>query len=146
MSIFKKHLAAIERGMITKTNIIGLRKALNAMARKECGYSVSRTAPVISFSEADQLVSAVHKHHPQVGGELHETGLKLLRDRRYAKRWTPEQAAIIVNLAGFRLVDFFEFDRMHFTPVYRAISDTGKKFDFYNIAWQSGGNGPQIVS
>ena len=34
MSTFAKHLAAVKSGEITKSNVIGIRKAMNAYERK----------------------------------------------------------------------------------------------------------------
>jgi len=45
---FQKHIDAIASGSVTKTNIIGLRKALNAEGRRRAGLSVSMTCPKVS--------------------------------------------------------------------------------------------------
>lgn len=143
----KKHLDAIDSGMITKTNVIGIRKLLNSLWRQERRYSTSCTSPKASFADADEIVAVIHKMKPIVTGDLHESGLKLLQNKRYVKQ-LESVAPMLQNLAGFRLVDFQEFKTgsspLHY-PIYRAIALNGDSFDFYNIPWQSGGNGPVIL-
>lgn len=138
----QRHLDAIALGAITKTNIIGIRKALNEYSRRCNRWSVNR---VVTAEEADAIMSAIYKHQPKVSGELHETGLKLLRDKRYKKRLAGV-AHIIDDASTFHLVDFEEHDSAHFVPVYRLQSTGGAYFDFRNVPWQSGGNGPEIVT
>jgi hypothetical protein len=137
------HLAAIAKGEVDKSNVTGIRKALNATARRLSGLSVSRTAAKVDGFE---LVEAVHANRPRVVGELHDSGIKLLRDRRYAKRFTYGQRDVIDNLSHFRLVDFEEVGRYYFVPVFAVYHPDGRSFRFYNVPWQSGGNGPTIVS
>jgi hypothetical protein len=139
------HMAAIKSGTITKTNVIGLRKILNASKRRYLGYSVSSTAPNYTPAEVDALENALERHKPRVTGELHASGLKLLQSPRYRKRLADVQA-IIAKLDSFRLV---RFDRIgnreeNAVPVYKACAGR-KSFTFRNIPWQSGGNGPEIV-
>lgn len=139
MSVFEKHMAAIRSGELTKHNITGIRKALNASSRRGCGYSVSATAPNITTQEAIALETALETTEPHVVGELHESGLKVLRNRRYAKRWTERQQGIIDRLHHFSLVRFDYIGRggFHCVPVYRAVDATGQSFHFRNIPWQS---------
>ena len=108
----KKHLDAIDSGMITKTNVIGIRKLLNSLWRQERRYSTSCTSPKASFADADEIVAVIHKMKPIVTGDFQEfkTGSSPL----------------------------------HY-PIYRAIALNGDSFDFYNIPWQSGGNGPELL-
>jgi hypothetical protein len=143
----KKHMRAICSDSITKSNVIGLRKIFNAQWRKDMGYSVSRVAPNVTRQEVADLQREMEHHQPKVTGELHDSGLKLLQDRRYAKR-LEQVADIIANLDCFRLIGFTEIDTgigggNHY-PVYRAIAKDGRKFTFYNVPWQSGGDGPQL--
>jgi hypothetical protein len=156
---FKAHKAAIEVGEITKTNVIGIRKLCNGAWRRSRGYSVGMSTPLGTLEQADELISLISKHKPKVAGELHETGLKLLQSRRYAKRWTDTQAKEIAAATGFRLVWFKEFGNNggNFYPVYSVwakvppkgdVMDEGEHeaFYFYNIPWQSGGNGPVVCN
>lgn len=143
----KKHLDAINSGMITKTNVVGIRKLLNSLWRQDRRYSTSCTSPKASFADAAEIVTAIYKMQPLVNFELAQSGLKLLRDKRHAKRLESVQS-IIDRIEKFQLIDFQEFrtdsGALHY-PIYRAIALNGDGFDFYNIPWQSGGNGPVIL-
>ena len=137
------HLEAIKAGTVTKSNVIGLRKAMNANARRLARLSTSRTCPRLTDSELATIERAIAQHEPRVEGELHDSGLARLRDKRYAKRLEPV-ADIIAGLESFHLVAFDWIDDLHATPVYRARGN-GRSFLFRNVAWQSGGDGPEIV-
>ena len=143
---FSVHMQAIKAGEVTKTNVIGIRMALNADARRESGWSVSRTAPKMTGNEVWSLVEAIEDARPRVTGELHETGLAQLRSRRYRKQLA-SVADLVADIVEFRLVGFEMIGRNgeYATPRYRAIASNGKGFDFINIPWQSGGNGPELV-
>lgn len=139
------HMAAIQSGQITKTNVIGLRKILNANARRVRGYSVSSTCPKYTPAEVEALERALARRKPRVVGRLHETGLKLLQSKRYRKRLAPV-AAIVAKLDSFRLVGFDMIDHdMHAIPIYEARAGR-KAFVFRNVPWQAGGNGPEIIT
>jgi hypothetical protein len=144
---FRRHLRAVKSGTVEKTNIIGMRKLLNGAARRAAGLSTGMTTPLGTEEQAQQLLSAIHDREPRIAGELHESGLAVLRNRRYAKRWTEEQREIIEALDHFQLLTFDRFGRydQHAYPVYRAVAKNGESFAFRNIPWQSGGNGPQVV-
>ena len=142
----RKHLAAIKAGEVTKTNIIGMHKALNALARTEMGYSTSRTSPSISAEDRRDLLLALSRRHPHVAGELHDSGVEVLRNRRYDRRWTEAQRAVIGTLDHFELIGFAEANYSTFTPVYRVVGANGIYFDFVNIPWQSGGDGPRVLT
>ena len=136
---FQKHLNAIERGEVTKTNIIGMRKAINAAKRKHDGLSTSRTAPRVSFLETLAMRRRLKEREPQVMGDLHDSGTKLLRSSRYKKRWNEKQAGIIERLDHFKLIGFDMIGHRgaHTVPVYRAVDVTGQSFLFRNIPWQT---------
>lgn len=142
-----KHLAAILAGTVTRSNVIGIRKAINAAERRERGYSVSRTAPRLGGRELAAVEQALTEHEPRVIGELHDSGLKLLQSPRYRKR-LESVAEIVANLESFHLVSFdrtqLDGHGANAVPVYRARG-AGRSFLFRNIAWQSGGNGPEIL-
>ncbi len=140
-----KHLKAIMAGEVTKSNVIGLRKAYNANARRERRLSTSRTCPKLSADELDAITIALRERQPTVTGELHESGLKLLQSRRYAKR-----LGDMSGVEEFRLAGFDWIDDLHVCPIYYAIGKddrgfTGHILTFRNVAWQSGGNGPEIL-
>lgn len=143
-----RHLAAIRSGQITKSNIIGIRKILSQVWRIRRGPFGNRCNA--RFADADAIMQAIYNAHPTVTGELHTSGLAVLRNRRYAKRWTERQATIIASEhIRFDLVDFIDVQRGHFVPVYRIVTFAGS-FDFYNIPWQSATaygleTGPQIT-
>jgi hypothetical protein len=146
MKTFNRHMMAIANKQIERTNIIGMRKMINASLRADHGLSTSRCSTVVPMSDIDSLYRAIYHSCPIVLGELHDSGVKLLQDRRYKSRWTPAQQFTIDRIAQFQLVNWYNFDRFHVTPVYRVIGFDGAPFDFHNLAWQSGGNGPKVVS
>lgn len=137
----QKHLTAIRAGSVDRSNVIGLRKLINASGRKARGYSVSATACTVDFDDLDLIVSELDKFRPIVRGELHETGLKLLQSPRYAKRLECVRD-VIEKITHFRLLRFDE-EGQTLVPVYQACTGS-RSFVFRNIPWQSGGNGPEI--
>lgn len=138
-----RHRAAVESGKVTKTNVIGIKKAINAM---ELG-----SWPAEMIDAQFELERAIAERHPLVVGELHETGLKVLRNPRYAKRWNEREAAIISRLHHFELIRFDRIGRLwHSVPVYRAVSRSDGSFAFRNIPWQTAhyeglDDGPRVV-
>lgn len=145
----KKHLDAIKSGAITKTNIIGLRKAFNAHARLARGYSLGITSPRVSDEDLGDLRRAITMHEPRVSRELDASGRKVLQDRRYHNRWTKGQAAVIRDIEFFRFVGFRDVERGHFVPIYKAISKWGN-INFIVVPWQTALalgeiSGPQII-
>lgn len=142
---YQAHMAAIVAGEITKSNVIGIRKLLNGANRRANGWTVGACTPLGTLDQAYALVEAIREHKPKVTGELHETGLTLLRNRRYHKRWSYTQQLEIDQCCGFRLVDFESFNNdAYHVPVYQVMTPTKAAFNFYNIPWQSGGNGPVV--
>lgn len=132
----KRHMGAIARDSIRKTNVIGLKKILNAQWRKDRGYSVSMVAPKVCREEVQQLRDAIAERMPRVRGELDESGRKLLRSPRYRKRLA-SVADIIADLRCFRLVGFEEINSGNHVPIFRAYDSRGRHFTFRNIPWQS---------
>jgi hypothetical protein len=139
-----RHKAAVQSGRIEKTNIIGIRKAINAIERGG--------EPSAMIDAVFKLECAIAEHRPAVVGSLHDSGLKVLRNPRYAKRWTARQQLTIANLDHFELIRFDRLgDRGRYSvPVYRAVSRSGGSFAFRNIPWQTayfGGldDGPRAV-
>lgn len=158
-SAAKKHLDAINSGKVEKTNVIGIRKALAHVDRIRAGYSGNRSNA--TPEQADALEYALRLHRPRVMGELHDTGLKVLRNPRYAKRWTPWQQKAIDAADHFRLVRFDREGNSALVPVYAVWSKVPPKgdaldggtyeaFHFRNIPWQTAfyaglESGPVIV-
>lgn len=140
----KRHMKAICEGYVTKSNVIGLRKVFNHQARLDRYRSGDRIN--VKPQEVDDLMSALERLQPKVVGELHDSGVKLLQSKRYRSRFTDAQRAIIADIDCFRLVGYLEVGNLwHHVPAYRVIGKNGDKFTFYNVPWQSGGNGPEIV-
>ncbi|TXH49163.1 MAG: hypothetical protein E6Q97_23240 [Desulfurellales bacterium] len=145
----KKHLEAIKSGAITKTNVIGLRKAVNTFAKQSRGWSTGCTSPIVSRKDLLEINQAIALNEPRVSRELDASGRKVLQDRRYRKHWTESQARIIATLDHFRFVGFHEIDRAHFVPIYKAIAPGGS-FNFIVIPWQTAyafglQSGPQVI-
>lgn len=143
------HLAAIESGTVTKTNVIGLRKAIKADDRRSRGYGTSATSPKLAGDELESILERLAALEPRVTGELVDSGRKLLQDRRYRKR-LERVGDIVANLDGFRLVRFDWIGRDSVAPIYRAESSDGESFLFYSIPWQTAHyegleGGPHIV-
>lgn len=137
MKTAERHMAAIQSGEVTKTNVIGIRKAVNHAERLRAGFTGNRSA--VTIPEANALETALEHREPRVVGELHESGLVVLRSPRWRKRWNEKQAGIIERLDHFKLA---RFDRIgsrgaHAVPVYRAVDVTGQSFLFRNVPWQS---------
>lgn len=133
----QRHLDAIAGGTVTRTNIIGIRKAINHVERLRAGWSGNRSN--VTPEEADAIEAALAKREPAVLGELHDTGLKILRSRRWHRRFNDAQRAIID--APHVLFSLVRFDRIgnkgtHAVPVYRASGFAGN-FLFRNVSWQS---------
>lgn len=146
LSAFETHIAAIMAGTVTKTNVIGLKKSLNNFGRVSRGWSPNRVA-TISPEQAEQVADLLADVKPRVTGELHDTGKALLQSKRYRKQLA-SVADIIADIDHFKLVgfDFIGRQMEYAIPVYHAYDTKGKSFPFEVIPWQSGGNGPTIVS
>lgn len=146
-SAMSRHLEAIESGMVTKTNVIGLRKALNHVARLRRGWSGNNSKA--TAQDVQQALEALERCVPIVRGELHASGVRLITSPRYRKRLACV-AGQIAALQGFSLVGFEEYHDCQHVPVYRAWG-SGGTFDFYNVPWQAAmayglESGPVILS
>jgi hypothetical protein len=130
-----RHAVAIASGNVDKSNVIGLRKAINADARRSARLSVSPSSPKLQGAELAATLDLLAQREPLVRGELHASGVRLLTDKRYAKRLQPV-AEIVATLDGFRLVRFDWLDDLHCFPVYRAIGRAGS-FLFRSLPWQA---------
>lgn len=134
---FQRHLDAIGRGEVTKTNVIGIRKAINAAERREHGYSVSSTCPRVTAQEVEALQSALRAVAPVVVGELHETGVVLLRNPRFKRDLAAVADLIEDGPIQFRLIGFSDG-----SPYYLVECRRGS-FRFQHFPWQRayGGGG-----
>lgn len=143
----KTHLAAINAGQVERTNIIGLRKLINASERKAQGWSIGVTASHVTLDELDIIETVIADKLPLVSGTLAETGIALLQNKRYARQLTLV-SDYLPSVARFRLARFDRvgWHRCHCVPVYRVYDSCDAfLFTFRNIPWQSGGNGPEII-
>lgn len=134
--VMARHMAAIVSGNVTKSNVIGLRKAINHVARLEARYSGNRSNA--TPQEVRDALAALERVKPIVRGDLHESGVRLVTSPRYRKR-LERVAETVEFLQEFRLVGF---DRLgdkclHSVPVYRAVASNGGWFEFRNVPWQS---------
>lgn len=136
MTTLEKHRTAVMAGVVSKANVTGIKKLINAAERREQGYSTSSTAPKATVTETLELRRLIAEREPAVAVDLHASGLKVLRNPRYAKRWNERGRAIIDRLSSFRLVGFDIVGHGNAVPVYRAISRLGPSFIFRNIPWQ----------
>lgn len=139
-----RHLAAVKSGKVEKTNIIGIRKAVNSMERGNWSNAM--------IDAQFELEREIAERRPTVAGAMHETGLKVLRNPRYAKRWNDAQRAIInYPLLTFRLLRFDRVGRHYSVPVFLAVGDEQMgSFAFRNIPWQTAyyvglDDGPRVV-
>lgn len=145
-----RHRAAVCAGKVEKTNIIGIRKAINTMEQSRENSEALTDA--IFQPECD-----IKFRVPVVIGALHDSGLKVLRNPRYKKRWDGYEQDVIDNLDHFELI---RFDRVgprgrYAVPVYRAVAYVGigcdeRSFAFRNIPWQTAyfsglDDGPRVV-
>jgi hypothetical protein len=139
-----RHLTAINSGRVTRSNVIGMRNLINAAEKSADGWHI-RNAP--SLEQIDELEKAIAAVHVEVIGELHDSGLVLLRNKRHAKLWNDTERAIIEKADHFRLTGFDRIGprEIHAVPVYRLYGAGLQSFTFRNIPWQSGGNGPEIL-
>lgn len=133
LSAMQRHLAAIESGNVTKTNVIGIRKGLNHVTRLARGWSGNRSSA--TADEVRACLDALERCKPLVRGELHASGVRLLTDKRYRKRLEPV-ADKVAALHGFRLVGYQETADCQFTPIYEAVGTAGA-FRFYSVPWQT---------
>lgn len=133
----EKHRLAVMSGHVTRTNVIGIRKALNAFDRDRKGYSIGRTSPAVCLGDVIGMHKALADYEPAVSDDLAETGRRILQDKRYSKRWTEAQRAVIASTDTFRLTGFVDVDNGHYVPVYRACGANGDSFLYYVVPWQT---------
>jgi hypothetical protein len=76
----KKHLDAIKSGSVTKTNIIGLRKAFNTNARFTRRIECGRTSPHVAPDDIAEIRRAITMHEPRVSRDLDASGPQIIGD------------------------------------------------------------------
>lgn len=143
----QRHLDAIRAGVVTKTTVIGLRKALAADYRRAYGYTTSSVAPTASPAQIDECLEALRTLRPRVDAELHASGLALFASKRYRKQARSVLGeALDTGIVDFRLVGFDEPFSGRFVPVYEVTAGSGHRAVYRCIPWQSGGSGPEPLS
>lgn len=146
---FQAHLDAIAAGEVTKTNVIGLRKAMTLTAKADDGRWGLSASELKRIAAVDYVAvfGALRDKRPRVTGELHDSGVKQLQSRRYRKQLAGV-ADIIADLQSFHLIGFEMIGEraVYATPIYEARDSKCRAFAFINIPWQAGGNGPEIMS
>lgn len=145
---FQAHLDAIAAGEVTKTNVIGLRKAVTTDAKERAGWRVSSTSlKDVSPRDLGAMLDALRDKRPRVTGGLHDSGVKQLQSRRYRKQ-LEAAADVIADIQSFHLIGFEMIGHrgVYATPVYEARDRKCRAFAFINVPWQSGGRGPEIVA
>lgn len=143
LSALQRHMATIKTGEITKTEVIGIRKAMNAYE-----LDISRHwKSDIDNKELTRCLELLAEVKPLVKGDLHDSGKELLQRKRY-RRHLESVAEIVEDISHFRLVGYEQRGQhvLKAFPVYRCYNHKGKSFPFYVVPWQSGGNGPVIAS
>lgn len=136
----KRHARAICGDNVTGSNVRGIKKILNHVWRLEKGYSGNRSTA--TPEEAATIRDLIAERQPLVTGDLVASGIKLLQSRRYAKRLASYPVA---QVDGFRLIGWDEIGNGNHVPIYRALIAGKPAFAFRNVAWQSGGDGPEIM-
>lgn len=141
-----RHLATIRTGAIDGSTVRGLRMLLNKHAKAVAWGGSWKQGDTMTDRDYVDLFDAISEFHPTIKGKLHETGLAVLRNKRYAKRLAPYADIINSEHLRFELVDFSELGRngVYHVPVFQAITLAGS-FPFRNIPWQSGGKGPEVL-
>lgn len=142
LSALQRHMATIKTGEVTKTEVIGIRKAMNAFnLDSERGKESN-----VSFRELEQISELLWNIRPIVKGDLHDSGVELLQRKRY-RRQLESVAEIVADISHFRLIGYHEDGGrvLKAYPVYRCFDHKGKSFPFYVIPWQSNGNGPVVA-
>jgi hypothetical protein len=142
-----RHLAAIESGWINRGTVTGIRKMVSASTRASMGWSVGGGQAKAPAEDVEKVLAALMDRAPLAVGELHAGGLAVLASKRN-RRKLERVADIAPDVVTFRLVDYELQGRAgeYFAPIWRASTVDGRRFDFLNIPWQSGGDGPEVFN
>lgn len=142
-----RHLAAIESGAIERGTVIGIRKLVSASTRRQMGWGVGGGQANAPVEDVSAVLDAIKDRKPRAVGELHAGGLAVLASKRNRRR-LHHVADIVPDVVTFQLVDYELQGRAgeYFAPIWRASTADGRRFDFLNIPWQSGGEGPEVFN
>jgi hypothetical protein len=153
---FRRHMAQLDTGYYPEGFIQGLRKAMHSRDRKAQGWSTSKAFSGMTSDELDALLERIKAETPVITPEQSAKGLAWLLSKwktptgreRKTNPFTEGQQAILENFRRFRLIGFENISQAMmalYVPIYRVESLAGNSFDYYAAAWQSGGNGPEII-
>lgn len=140
MKPFQKHKAALESGVVGPAFIRGMRAAMHASDRRECGYHTSATSPKIDGDQIGWLLRQIGDNPPRIEAEQSQKGLEWLRDKRRYRKLSDFQRAVVNDFSHFTLAGFEDVGRLvaFFVPVYTVHALNGKQFSYYAGSWQSG--------
>jgi hypothetical protein len=101
----------------------------------------------MTSEELSAILDALARVRPVCKGDLHELGLKQMQNPRYSKQLQGLGASVSsFRLVGFEGVKRGRANRCQYTPEFAAYDARGALlFYFINVAWQSGGNGPELT-
>jgi hypothetical protein len=153
---FKRHMAQLDTGYYPEGFIQGLRRAMHNRDRKSLGWSTSKSFSGMSSDEVDTLTSRISSEKPVITPEQSAKGLAWLMSKwktprgqeRKRNPFNVKQQQVLENFRRFRLIGFEDISGAMmalYVPIYRVESLAGNSFDYYAAAWQSGGNGPEII-
>ena len=142
-----RHLAAIKSGQIDRGTLIGIRKLVSSSTRAAYGYRVGGGQAKAPLEDVESVLAAIMERKPRAVGTLHASGLAVLANKRN-RRKLELVADIVPDVVMFQLVDYELRGRAgeSFVPIWRASTADGRGFDFLNVPWQSGGDGPEILN
>jgi hypothetical protein len=138
---FRRYMAALATGSVGESFVRGLKKALNASDRRECGYSVSSTAPKITASELNAILASIANNPPRIEPVQEAKGLKWLRSRKVQRELGERERRIVAEFDHFTLSDMYDAGSnsvAFMIPVYTVHATDGYSFTYYAGSWQSG--------
>ncbi len=150
---YKAIIAELEKGVITKGRITGIKRALNNQYRKNNGWSISVTATKITDQELADIISRIERKPPRVSDDMALQGIEWLRklwktpkDRERKNNPFDDRKARIISpqyFSHFTLDGFDEFGRGEHYPIYRVHSIAGlglqkaDSFAYTPLPWQT---------
>jgi hypothetical protein len=151
---YQRHVAAIKTGTYTHGMIIGLCRTANAIFRRLQGYSVGATASAMTEDEFYDILDRLATAKPLAEVSRQQSAQNTLLDLQLTPKGTkrknapflPFQYVALVDLQDMRIVGLTELFDGRWLPVYKVTSKNGDTFHYYHQSWQSGGNGPTVLS
>lgn len=149
---YKAIISELEKGVITKGRITGIKRALNNQYRVNNGWSISVTATKITDDELNDIMQRIEKNPPRVSDDMAKQGIEWLRKlcntprgvERKNNPFSDRQARIISPqyFSHFTLAGFYEVSPGHHYPIYTVHSITGlglqkdDSFSYTPLPWQ----------